>query len=215
MRLNPAAFNAFLGGNIGQNFNWRRSYRCPCFNPQSGAANPSCPQCAGAGVIWNNPVLAPAGVANQKVQREWSQFGQWQSGDVVVTIPQMSSMYAAGEFDRVTMLNAMEAFSLQLTSGSTLERIHMQVTQFTRVFWLDVNGNIVDGTAVPTVGTNGVLTWPVAGAPPSGTQYSISGTALVEYFVWGNYPQNRNEHFGAQLPKRVVLRKFDLFGRQL
>lgn len=215
MRLNPAAFDAFLGGNIGQNFNWRKAYRCPCQNPQSGAANPSCLQCGGAGVLWDNSILSPAGVANQKVQREWAQFGQWQNGDVVVTIPQVSPMYDAGEFDRATMLNATENFSLQLTAGSTLERIRLQVQSFSRVFWLDMNQNIVNGSAVPTVGPDGVLTWPATGAPPIGTQYSINGTALVEYFVWGNFPQNRNEHFGARLPKRVVLRKFDLFGRQL
>lgn len=213
--LNPAAFDAFLGGNIGQNFTWSKGYRCPCFNQQSGAASPTCAVCAGAGVIWDKPLPAPAGVANQKVQREWANFGQWANGDVVVTIPQMSALYNAGEFDRVTMLNATENFSINLTRGTALERIHKQVTKFLRVFWLDANQNIVEGQAVPTIGPKGVLTWPNTGAPPAGAKYSINGTALVEYFVWGNFPQNRNEHFGERLPKRVVLRKFDLFGRQL
>jgi hypothetical protein len=214
MRLNPSAFDAFLGENIGQNFLWRKAYRCPCFNPTSGAAKPTCPQCFGKGVIWDQAIQSAAGAAGQQVQRQWAQFGQWQNGDLVVTVPQVSPMYEAGEFDRATMQNATEYFSLPLTSGAPTERIHLQVLKFTRVFWFDVNGDIVNGTVFPTVGANGALTWP-AGGPPNGTQYSINGTAYVEYFVYGNFPQNRNEHFGARLPKRIVLRRFDLFSRDL
>lgn len=214
MRLNPAAFDAFLAGNIGQGFLWRKAFRCPCFNPNSGAAKPNCPQCSGKGVLWNAGVTAAAGAAGQQVQRQWAQFGQWQNGDLVVTVPESSPMYEAGEFDRATMQNATEYFSLQLTSGAPNERVHLPVQRFTRVFWLDANSNIVEGAVFPTVGANGVLTWP-SGGPPAGTQYSLTGTAFVEYFVWGNYPQNRNEHFGARLPKRIVLRRFDLFGRDL
>ncbi len=213
MRFNPAAFDSWLG-NVGQQFLWRASYACPCVNPTSGAAKPNCPQCHGKGRIWAaNPTACVAGMASQKTQREWANFGVWQSGDAVVTIPQASPMYAMGQFDRAIMVNATEVFSLVLTRGGQIEKVFLPVDTVTRLFWLDANSNIVDGS-LPTVNADGTLTW-AAGAtqPPVGTQYTIQGTAFQEYFCFGEFPGNRNEHQGMRLPKRVVLRKFDLFGR--
>ena len=56
------------------------------------------------------------------------------------------------------------------------------------------------------------LTWS-DGGPPFGQQYAIIGTKFDEYYVWDRMPADRNEHQGAPLPKRVPLRKWDLFGR--
>jgi hypothetical protein len=153
-------------------------------------------------------------MAAQQIQLRWAQFGQWQDGDAVVTIPENSPLYNAGQFDRVVMLNATSYFSLPLTRGDPQEKIHEPVEKITRVFWL-ANGALVEGAAFPTVNADGSLTWPGIGAPPIGSQYTIGGTKFGEYFVWGPYPSNRNEHLGARLPKRVVLRRFDLFARDL
>lgn len=215
MRLNPAAFNAWLA-NIGQQFLWRKSFRCPCVNPHSGAPKPGCPVCFGKGSIWNPAVPAVAGMAGQKIQQRWQQMGQWQDGDAVVTIPENSPMYEAGKYDRMLMLNSTDYFSFVLTRGDAQERVHEPVEKVTRLFWLNQQGNaIVEGTVFPTVNADGTLTWPVSGGPPLGTQYTITGTRFSEYFVWDQYPSDRNEHSGARLPKRVVLRRFDLFGRDL
>jgi hypothetical protein len=213
MRLNPAAFDAHLNF-IGQQFTWRKADRCPNINPSSGASVPNCPLCGGKGVIWAPAVPAVAGMAAQQIQLRWAQFGQWQDGDAVVTIPENSPLYNAGQFDRVVMLNATSYFSLPLTRGDPQEKIHEPVEKITRVFWL-ANGALVEGAAFPTVNADGSLTWPGIGAPPIGSQYTIGGTKFGEYFVWGPYPSNRNEHLGARLPKRVVLRRFDLFARDL
>lgn len=214
MRLNPAAFNAHLGF-IGQQFTWRKADRCPCVNPNSGAGKPGCPQCGGKSVLWAAAAPAVAGMASQQVQLRWAQFGQWQDGDAVVTIPENSPMYNAGQYDRVLMLNSTDYFSLTLTRGDAQEKIHEPVEKITRVFWLDANSAIVEGAVFPTVNADGSLTWPADGAPPAGTQYTIGGTRFSEYFVWGPYPSDRNEHSGARLPKRVVLRRFALFGSDL
>lgn len=214
MRLNPAAFNAHLNF-IGQRFTWRKADRCPCRNPHSGAAKPGCPQCGGKGVLWAAAVPTVAGMAGQGVQRQWAQFGQWQNGDAVVTIPSDSPMYAMGEFDRAVMLDSTDYFSLQLTRGDSQERIHEPVEKVARVFWLDGAGALVEGAVFPAIGADGTLTWPADGAPPLGTTYTIGGTRYSEYFCWGPFPSDRNEHSGARLPKRVVLRRFDLFGRDL
>jgi hypothetical protein len=213
MRLNPAAFNTFLGG-IGQKYSWRRSYACPCVDPHSGASKPSCPLCFGNGRQWIAPVDGVAGMAGAKTQRDWAQFGVYESGDVVVTIGSDSPMYAMGQFDRVTALNASNQFSVVLTRGEATEAAKLRLItlkSIDRVFWLTTDGTTVVEGGIPAV-ANGVPTW-ASGAPPAATQYTISGSRSLEYFCYGDFPSNRNEHSGAPLPKRVVLRDFDLFNR--
>jgi hypothetical protein len=212
MRLNPKAFDAWLGGNIGQSFLWRKAYRCPCVNLNSGAATPGCPQCGGKSWLWTATATpGSAGMSGQQIQMRWAQMGLWEDGDAVVTIHESSPLYEMGQFDRVTMLNSTDYFSLPLVHGGSEEKLFEPIEKITRVFWLDVNKNIVEG-GIPMVNSDGTLTWS-SGAPPSGTTYSITGTRYSQYFCWGRYPSDRNEHFGARLPKRVVLRRFDLFGR--
>ena len=59
--------------------------------------------------------------------------------------------------------------------------------------------------------SNGQLSWSVGASV--GSQYSISGTRYSEYFVWDELPGDRKHHYGARLPRKLVLRRFDLFGR--
>jgi hypothetical protein len=212
MRLNPAAFNGHLAF-IGQRYSWRKAFHCPCVDPYSGAATPGCPQCGGKGRLWDPPVQGVAGVASQKVQQAWAQFGMWQDGDTVLSIPENTPLYEMGQFDRVTMLNATEDFSLVLVRGAPVEKLFFNVNSIFRVFWLDANKNVVQG-AIPTVAADGSLSW-TSGAPPLGVQYSVSGKRYSEYFCFGQFPGMRGEHQGARLPKRVVLRSFDLFGRDM
>lgn len=210
MQFQRQAFNTHLK-NIGQQVSWRKSYACPCFNPNSGASKPNCPQCSGKGRIWDSEVPGVLGIASQKVQREWAQFGSWESGDTVVSIPENSPVYEAGQFDRVVLLNSTEQFSIPLTRGQG-DKLYGRVEKVSRVFWLDGSGDIVEG-GIPTVSNAGALTWS-SGAPPAGAQYTICGSRFNEYYVFGAYPSDRNEHQGMRLPKRVVLRSWDLFGRK-
>lgn len=211
MRLNPAAFDAFLGGNIGQNFKWSRAYICPCVNPSSGAANPACQVCFARGRYWPTAVAAVAGVASQKVQQTWSQLGLYQMGDTVLSIPQVSAMYDAGQFDRILALNATEQFSINVQQGQ--DRILSSVVSISRVFWLNPELTATIDGAIPAFDALGNLTWPNGGGPPEGQLYSVQGVRFQEFFVFMQYPANRNEHFGFRLPKRLVARSFDLFGR--
>lgn len=208
MRFSPAKFNRHLD-HIGQTFSWRKASTCPCVNPLSGAARPGCPHCDGKRIIWAAAVDGKAGVAGQKTQREWAQFGLYQGGDVVLTIQESSPLYAMGQFDRVVMLNSTDSFSLPLVRGQN-DRIQGQVQQITRVFWID-GDDIVDGP-LPDLTTGGVLSWTIGG-PPAGQQYTVDGIRNSEYFCFGPYPSDRMMHHGARLPRRVVLRQFDLLGR--
>ena len=210
MQLNPDAFNAFLN-NIGQSYTWRRSFACPCVNLVSGAANTSCPQCGGRGRLWKAGVPGVAGMCGGKQQRTWAQSGVFETGDVVVTIGSDSAMYGMGQYDRVIALNNSDVFSTTLVRGSPAERLAFAIESIERVFWLDSTGAMVEG-GLPTVASDGTLTWS-AGAPPAGKQYSITGSRLTEFFCFGEYPGDRNEHQGVALPRRVVLRSFDLYSR--
>ena len=212
MRLNPAAFDSHLN-SIGQSLEWRRSYSCACINPSSGLPDPKHQLCMGKGRIWDPQVPTVAGVASQKVQAEWMQGGMYETGDMVLSIPQNSAMYEAGQFDRVVMKNGTDVFSMSLTRGSANERLLFQVVDIDRVFWLDSQTRgIVEGKP-PVVSDNGVLSWPDGGSPPDAFVYSMTGRKFTEYFVYQNYLSDRGMHQGARLPKRVVLRKWDLFGR--
>jgi WD40 repeat protein len=68
-----------------------------------------------------------------------------------------------------------------------------------------------DGGLVASVAENGAITWAVA--PPIGAQFSMIGRAHPEFFLFKDLPQDRAHHGGATLPRRVVLRRWDLFGR--
>ena len=208
MKLSPRAFNAHIR-HMGQQVEWRRSFACPCVNAHSGAAKPGCPVCGGKGRAWAAPVACVVGVSGQRTQLAWAKFGQYESGDMVVILPSDSPAYAMGQFDRLRMLNSTDRFSRTLVHGT--ERMQFIPKSVSRVFWLNQANAIVDG-GIPTVGTNGALTW-TTGEPPAGATYTIEGERYSEYFCFGEYPSDRGIHSGAALPRKAVLRNFDLFGR--
>jgi hypothetical protein len=217
MQFSPQAFNNFLGsnGSIGQNYRWFKSDACPCISKASGASNPACPLCHGKGRQYSAGVDGVAGMSGAKTQREWAQFGVWERGDIVVTIPENSPLYDLGQYDRVTALNSTLRFSEVLRRGSGMkERLTFAVEAITRVFWLTPDGaGVVEG-AVPTVAADGSLSWPDgATLPPSGAAYTVTGTKYLDYFCFGDFPSNRNMNQGSRLPRKVILRDFDLFSR--
>jgi hypothetical protein len=210
VKLDAGSFNAFLA-TIGHMFSWRRAYACPCINPHSNAAKPGCPLCAGKGRQWVAAVDGLAGIAGQKIQLAWAQFGNAELGDVVLTIPSDSPLYDIGAFDRVVMKNSSTPFSLVFTRGSN-DVLRYPLAVVDRVFWLNDAGTVVIEGGIPTVSSAGALTW-ATGEPPTGRQYTITGRFHPEYFVFSDYPQDRAHHQGEPLPRRVVLRKFDLLGK--
>jgi hypothetical protein len=209
VRLSAVRLNAHLA-QMGQALAWRRSYPCPCRDPYSGAAAPGCQACAGNGRTWDVALDGYAGISGLKVQREWAQFGLWQSGDVVVSLPSDSPVYAMGEGDRVALMDSSEPFATVLVRGATDERLAFPVVAVEAVRWLDQGATVTGG--IPRVAADGTLSW-IARAPSVGAQYSVAGRRRPEYFVWGELPQDRAHHGGEALPRRVVLRRWDLYGR--
>jgi hypothetical protein len=212
MEFNPAAFDALLN-NMGHQFAWRKSYACPCFNPGSGQAKDTCPQCGGKGRIWtaeSDPNTGTCGFQAQNARKAMADFGVWEAGDSLLTIGEDCPFYVSGRFDRFRSLRSTHVFTDGLRRGFG-DRIWGKIVSIDRVFWLDVDSNIVEG-GIPTVATNGALTW-TANEPPQGQTYSVAGERFDEYYAYLNIPQNRPMHDGARLPKKLPVRKFDLFGR--
>jgi hypothetical protein len=210
MHLNPEDFNALIS-DMGQTVRWRQSFSCPCINPHSGAAKPDCPICDGKGRGWGDPIDCDAGITGQRVQREWAQSGLYESGDVVVSLPSDSAIYAMGQFDRAALVNSSERFSVVLTRGNN-DILRFPLLSVTRCFWLNAAGSAIVEGRIPAVDTVGAMTW-IAGEPAAGAVYTLEGTRMNEYFCFGMFPSNRGIHHGELLPKKVILRKYDLFGR--
>ncbi len=214
MRLDPSNFNRFLNG-LGQQVLWREAIDCPCRNPHSGAADQACALCHGVGQAWSEYVEGVVALSGQKQQREWAAFGLWESGDLVVTIPSDSPLYILGEFDRVTFINSSEPFSLtQVREKSgplpflvrSLERCVVRGTD-------DQEHPVLVELAVPTLDEHNQPTWGAGQGPDPLQTYSLAGRKYPEYFVYGNFPQDRAHHQGLDLPRKIILRRFDLFGR--
>lgn len=209
MRLSPTRFDTFLN-KIGQSYDWRKAYACPCRNPNSGSTRHNCLQCAGKGFLYAEPVSGNAGTAGAKVQREWAAFGAWQSGDIVLTIPSDSPIYDIGERDRVTHKNNSEPFSDIFTHGEH-DTLRFPLMAIDRIFWLDDAQQIVDG-GIPQLSATNTMSW-TTGGPPTGKQYTVTGRYHPEYFMLQEFPSDRAHQFGDPLPRRVVLRRYDLAGR--
>lgn len=212
MRLQPEKFNRLLNGDVGQDFMWRCRYACPCVNPNSGAAKPACPLCYGIGHQWDAEVAGRAGKTNQTNKAGFANFGTWESGDAVLTIPSNAPFYGARQFDRFRSLEATVGFSENFIRG-VRDRIFGTVKSISRVFWLTPDGtqNVVGD--LPTVGPDGTLSWAEgANAPPAGVTYSASGEKYLEWYAYLDLPIDRNSGVSG-LPRKLPVRLIDLLLR--
>lgn len=212
MRFRPTHFNRHLA-NMGQRVAWRRAFACACVNPASGAPDPKHALCSGKGWIWNAPVESVVGVSQQNVNPEMIAAGIYDKGDMTMTVPESSPLWDAGRFDRVVLLNSTDVFSQPLQRGAPTERLIFTPASIDRCFWLHPQTRQVVEGGLPVVDGNGMLSWPAGGEPPLGTTYSLTGTRFDEYYIFDHLPSDRNMHSGVRLPKRVQMRKWDLFGR--
>jgi hypothetical protein len=219
MRLSPAIFNAQLAaegsGGMGQRLLWRRASVCPCRSAYSGGADQECPRCRGLGTFWGAAVPAWAGAPGATSRRARAAFGEWEDGDVLLSIPATSPLWAADENDRVVLLQGHEPFQVRRVRGDS-DRVDFPVERFERCFWLgpEPDRAVVEGGLPRLDAATGALSWadPDA-APPGGTQYTLQGRRRPEYFLFGVMPVTRAHFGGLPLPKFARLRAFDLFGK--
>ena len=208
MKLQSASFNRLLG-QMGQRFAWRKSYACPCSSRTSGQADAKCPHCSGKGRLWGDAVIGHAGIVSREKLRLFESMGIIDRDDIMLSIPSDSPIYAAGQYDRLTALNRSEPFSVSLVAGLN-DVLRCSVLCVDRAFHLH-NASIVD-LDVPVVKSDGTLDWN-GHPPPAGVTFSLTGRRAPEFFCYADLPVDRPMHYGERLPRRVTLRKFDLFGR--
>lgn len=209
MLLNPAKLNAHLRF-MGQDFLWKKGFACPCVSPSSGAANEDCTNCDGKGVTWIAGVDSRCGFSSLTEKRAMKDFGTFEQGDALISIPSDDPAYAAGRWDRFQAATSTSPFSINLRRGFA-DKIRFKVVAFSRVFWLDSSFDEIEG-GIPTLDpATGVLTW-ASGEPPAGTFFSITGERFDEFYVYLDLPNDRNIHGLAQ-PRKLPARLFDLFGR--
>lgn len=212
--FDPTRFNALLSiarPGLGQTVSWEPSFLCPCRNPTSGAAEQGCPVCHGRGTVWQAPVDGWTGLAGMKTAREWAQFGMWEGGDVVITIPGDSPLYGIAEYDRVTFTNSSEPFNAIVMGG--VDTLAYQVIQIDQVTWRDPITKQIIFAGIPVQNPDNSLSWSTGPIPPVGQQYSVKGQRHQRYFCFKDMIQDRHHSAGLALPRRCVLRLFDLFGR--
>lgn len=206
MRLNPASFNALLG-NLGQNLTWQASEACPCVAPYSGAADPECLHCDGKGRLWGEAQVSSAGIVSHDIAQQYAPMAALDAGDVMLVIPADQTVYALGEFDRVTLTDRTEPFSLNVIAGAN--SLRFTPASIEKVTWIGDGNALIEGE-LPYAYEGGALQW--VHPPPSGVTYAVTGRRFPEYFCWLTRPLDRPHHHGAALPRRVLLRRFDLFG---
>lgn len=207
MNFNPAEFNDFLDG-IGQDVLWRRAQACPCVNPSSGQPKAACKHCMGKARMWSGEEPARTGVSGGTVQKQWLNFGAYAEGDIVISVPSNSPLYAIGPFDRVLFLNRTEPFTMNIVKGVN-ERIRFPIVELSKVLYIDSADNVVDAP-LPLVMSDGSLDWDQVEVP-DGVTFSITGRRRAEYFCQPSVAWDRPHHAGAKLPRKVVLRRFDIY----
>lgn len=213
MRLSPARFNQQLDEQ-GQRMLWRRARVCPCrdMSSGSGAAKPGCPICEGLGTFWDKGIMAQAGVVGAKTLRQFSDFGKWEDGDVMISIPSNTPMWRAGENDRITFMDGHRPFQVALENDG-MAKLRFRAQRIERCFWLGPNGTAIIECEVPRIdpATN-FLSWASqANAPDPGAQFTVAGLRYPDYFLWREVPMSRAHYNGLDFPKRVTLKLFDLF----
>lgn len=212
MKFSPGRFNGLIA-NIAQQVAWWKTDRCPCRDPYSGGPTQGCPSCGGRGWLWNAQTAGTLFLSGMKVQSQWATFGLYQTGDVSVTLPSNSSVYALKDMDRVRFTDSSAGVNQTFTHGVDDTVLPFQLTSIDRVFVLN-GSQLPQDLTTPTIHSDQTLTWASGQEPAAGQQYTLTGRARPEYFVaYSSVEQDRAHHRGFALPRRIILRRFDLFGR--
>ena len=205
------SFNSFLA-EIGVAVEWEKAMECPCRLSRSGATDVNCPVCEGIRFLWEAPEKTVIGVQGIKATQQWSQFGEWNKGDMIVTIGSDSPAYVAGEFDRFIITGADFRWNTVLTKGEKDRVKQGKIKKVERVIAI-INDQIQEFVEFDHYTVEGnTIVWEATAGLVDKTQYSIRYIAAPEYFVYGAIPQDRAQ-FGRDLPRNIPLRMMDLFGQ--
>ena len=210
LRLSPAIFNRQLQF-MGQSVLWRRAALCPCRDVYSGGSRQDCPVCTGRGWSWGRGIPSKTGVVGAKAGRKQADFGQWEDGDVALSVPGDTPMWHAGEKDRVQFMDGEMPFQVALRHDGGA-RIDFVPLRFERCFWLRGNEAAFRDADLPKwdAGT-GALSWPAGRTPPdAGEQFTLTGVKRPDFMLVSHLPISRAHFNGLPLPRLFQCRRTDL-----
>jgi hypothetical protein len=158
------------------------------------------------------------GVSRVVLNQQFAQFGEWEQGDMIATVPArdvcgtVQEIYGIGDMDRVTLLDSVIRRNFVGTRGQQDVLLGRVVRIVMDAFYLDSGSPVPLAEGIDFRVTGNVVEW-LRGTTPDGTAYSLRYIACPECFVWKTLEQPRAHDLGLALPKKVILRSFDLFGR--
>ena len=215
IRLSPPLFNRQIQ-SAGQSVLWRRASLCPCAGRDhySGGASQDCPVCTGRGWSWAKGVPSKASIVGARRERKQSDFGQWEAGDVAVSVGSDTPLWNAGEKDRITFLDSSLLFQAALVNDGNA-RLDFEVVRFERCFWLREGDEAFREATLPKRDPlTGRLAWASgAVAPDAGARFTVTGLKRPDFFLLEHLPVARGHFSGSPLPRLFKCRAFDLLGR--
>ena len=116
-------FEQLLTGTLSSLLVWEQSRLCPCTNAD-GAAERTCPVCAGRGRYFEPPSdpfrAGLVGLSARALEAFAARFGPGVVGESMLSIPASAYCYdRIGEGDRITALDAVEKREWSLPAGAT------------------------------------------------------------------------------------------------
>jgi hypothetical protein len=75
---------------------WKEATRCSCWNMDSGSPVYNCAACHGEGYVYSTPTSDFAVVQNITFSKDFTPFGEWQSGDCTVTVSRLRPVSGSG-----------------------------------------------------------------------------------------------------------------------
>ena len=158
------------------------------------------------------------GVTSVLVAKQFAQFGEWDKGDMIATIPArdvhgaLLDVYQIGEFDRMTLADSVVRRSFLGVRGERDRFPERTIRAVTDAFGLQGGVQVPLEDGIDFRVTGNTVEW-LSDTLAAGDGYSLRYVVSPEYFVWTTLEQPRAHDLGKALPKKVVLRLFDLFGR--
>lgn len=212
MRLSPGLFNRQLAV-MGQAVLWRRASLCPCAGRDhySGGPSQDCPVCTGRGWAWGAGVPSRAGVVGAGAKRKQADFGQWEDGEVSLSVPSDTPLWNAGERDRVEFADGDMGFQLALRNSGA-PRIDFTPVRFERCFWLRAGDTAFREADPPKWDkATGFLSWPANSIrPDAGEHFTLVGRKRPDFQVVASLPIARAHFNGLPLPRLLKCVRTDL-----
>lgn len=204
-------FNGFLK-NLGQQATWERASICPDRSHRTGGTNPKCVVCQGRGHLWSAPQDVTVGFTSMQTVREFGTLSQWEQGDGIVTIGSDSPAYGAGDFDRLTLTNAIVRVCHVLTRGSNDKLKYRFPVAILEVWAIVASAKVVLVKDTDFTLSGNTITW-ITNTVQLEQNYTVLYTARPEYFVYRDWLQDRPHQRGLALPRKVHVRLMELMNR--